>query len=372
MSAPTKSIATKTRQPSLRRGRVVSKAFLSGARKLPTSSMTAKYGRSRSPLSVQCAKVAVLGAAGGIGQPLALLLKMNKLVTELALYDVANTAGIAKDLSHCNTPVKVTAHTGDEEIAGALTGAELVIIPAGVPRKPGMTRDDLFNVNATIVYTLVDACAKHCPSAVLNVISNPVNSTVAIAAETLKAAGVYNPKKLIGVTTLDVVRSNSFIAEAKNLDVKDVDVPVIGGHAGKTILPLLSQTSPSTSFTDEETDKLTVRIQNAGTEVVEAKAGGGSATLSMAYAAARMAESCLLGLQGEPDIYECAFVQSDLVPELDYFASKVQLGPDGVAAQLPLGMLSSKEEEALKALIPELQGSIAKGIKFANEQTVKA
>lgn len=85
-----------------------------------------------------------------------------------------------------------------------------------------------------------------------------------------------------------------------------------------------------------------------------------------------MAESCLLGLQGEPDIYECAFVQSDLVPELDFFASKVQLGPDGVAAQLPLGVLSSYEETALKALVPELQGSISKGVKFANEQTVKA
>lgn len=77
--------------------------------------------------------------------------------------------------------------------------------------------------------------------AVLNIISNPVNATVPIAAETLKAAGVYNPKKLIGVSALDVVRANTFVAEAKGLDVKDVDVPVIGGHAGTTILPLLSQ-----------------------------------------------------------------------------------------------------------------------------------
>ena len=94
--------------------------------------------------------------------------------------------------------------------------------------------------------------------------------------------------------------------------------------------------------------------------------------MMQAYAAARMAESCLMGLQGEPDIYECAFVQSDLVPELDFFASKVQLGPDGVAAQLPLGELSPYENEALKVLIPELQGSIAKGVKFVSEQPVKA
>ena len=68
----------------------------------------------------------------------------------------------------------------------ALTGADVVIIPAGVPRKPGMTRDDLFNTNASIVKTLVEGVGKYCPSAVLGIISNPVNSTVPIAAEVLK------------------------------------------------------------------------------------------------------------------------------------------------------------------------------------------
>lgn len=318
-------------------------------------------------MAVRCSKVAVLGAAGGIGQPLALLLKMNKLVNELALYDIANTEGVAVDLSHCNTGVKVTAATGPDEMEKALTGATLVVIPAGVPRKPGMTRDDLFNTNAGIVKSLIEACAKYCPTAVLNIISNPVNSTVPIAAETLKAAGAYDPKKVLGVTTLDVVRSNTFVAEAKGLDVKDVDVPVIGGHAGVTILPLLSQVSPSVNFSNGEIESLTTRIQNAGTEVVDAKAGKGSATLSMAYAAARMAESCLLALQGEPNIMECAYVQSDLVPELSFVASKVQLGPAGVDAILPLGELSPFESDGLKKLIPELQKSITKGIDFAGK-----
>lgn len=323
--------------------------------------------RSRSVVAVECSKVAILGASGGIGQPLALLLKMNKLVTELALYDIANTAGVAADLSHCNTAVKVTAYAGADEIEGALKGAALVVIPAGVPRKPGMTRDDLFNTNASIVQSLMEACGKHCPGAVLNIISNPVNSTVAIAAEILKKQGVYNPSKLLGVTALDVVRANTFVAEAKGLDVKDVDVPVIGGHAGVTILPLLSQVSPTVAFTDTEIDALTTRIQNAGTEVVEAKAGAGSATLSMAYAAARMAESSLLGLQGEPNITECAFVESKLVDGLTYFASKVQLGPEGVAKIHDLGDLSAFEKRGLEKLIPELQKSEAKGVAFANK-----
>ena len=78
------------------------------------------------------------------------------------------------------------------------------------------------------------------------------------------------------MTTLDIVRSNTFVAELKGLDMKDVDVPVVGGHAGITILPLLSQATPAVSFDDDTLDKLTVRIQNAGTEVVEAKAGAGA------------------------------------------------------------------------------------------------
>lgn len=73
---------------------------------------------------------------------------MNKLVTELALYDIAGTEGVAADLSHCNTPITVTAHTGPDELSTCLKGCDLVIIPAGIPRKPGMSRDDLFNTNA--------------------------------------------------------------------------------------------------------------------------------------------------------------------------------------------------------------------------------
>ncbi|KAG1674612.1 hypothetical protein FOA52_001861 [Chlamydomonas sp. UWO 241] len=328
---------------------------------------TATAGRVRT-VRCEARKVALLGAAGGIGQPLALLLKMNKLVTDLALYDIANVVGVAADISHCNTPVKVTGYTGAEELAAALKGAEVVVIPAGVPRKPGMTRDDLFNVNAGIVRALVEAAGKHCPNAILLIITNPVNSTVPICAETLKRMKVFDPKRLIGVTSLDVVRANTFVAEAKGLDVKDVDVPVIGGHAGSTILPLLSQTTPAVAFTEAEKSVLTEKIANAGTVVVEAKAGKGSATLSMAYAGARMAESVLLGLNGEPNIYECAFVQSDVVPDCPYFATKVLLGPGGVTKVMGTGDMDVFEKAAFDAMLPQLKGEIAKGIEFANLQ----
>ena len=138
--------------------------------------------------------------------------------------------------------------------------AHLVIIPAGVPRKPGMTRDDLFNINAGIVKSLSEAIAVNCPKAVINIISNPVNSTVPIAAEVLKKAGCFNPAKLFGVTTLDVVRANTFVSAAKGVDLASTSVPVVGGHAGITILPLLSQAEPKgLTFTPEELEKLTAR-----------------------------------------------------------------------------------------------------------------
>lgn len=309
----------------------------------------------------------MLGAGGGIGQPLSLLLKMNTNVTQLALYDIANVKGVMADLSHCNTPSKVEAFTGPDELAGALTGAEVVIIPAGVPRKPGMTRDDLFNINAGIVKALAEGIAKYCPNAIVNIISNPVNSTVPITAEVLKAAGVYDPRKIMGVTTLDVVRSNTFVAELKGLDVKTVNVPVIGGHAGETILPILSQITPKIEFTEAELEPLTVRIQNAGTEVVEAKAGAGSATLSMAYAGARMADSVLRGLNGEKDVIECTFVQSDVVEGLPYFSSPVRLGPNGVEEFLPLGTLSPFEQKGLETMRELLTKNIKAGVEFANK-----
>ncbi|KAE8727223.1 Malate dehydrogenase, glyoxysomal [Hibiscus syriacus] len=308
-------------------------------------------------------KVAILGAAGGIGQPLAMLMKMNPLVSVLHLYDVVNSPGVTADLSHMDTGAVVRGFLGQPQLESALTGMDLVIIPAGVPRKPGMTRDDLFNINAGIVKTLCEGVAKCCPNAIVNLISNPVNSTVPIAAEVFKKAGTYDPKRLLGVTTLDVVRANTFVAEVLGLDPREVNVPVVGGHAGVTILPLLSQVKPPCSFTPEETNYLTNRIQNGGTEVVEAKAGAGSATLSMAYAAVKFADACLRGLRGDAGIVECAFVASQ-VTELPFFATKVQLGRTGAEEVFQLGPLNEYERVGLEKAKEELAGSIQKGIAF--------
>ena len=144
---------------------------------------------------------------------------------------------------------------------------------------------------------LFQAAAEVCPDACLAIISNPVNSTVPIASEMFKKAGKYvyhfsdnssqvfklnsylniscnlcfyfslryNPNKIFGVTTLDIVRANKFISELKGLDPQDVNCPVVGGHAGITIMPLISQCTPSVEFPADQLKALTERIQDAGT-----------------------------------------------------------------------------------------------------------
>lgn len=313
-------------------------------------------------------KVTVCGAAGGIGQPLSLLLK-NSLPSGsvLALYDVVNIAGVAEDLAHINTFVKVESYLGDmkvadnEQVHKALHGANIVIIPAGVPRKPGMTRDDLFNINAGIVRDLINAIAKDCPHALIGIITNPVNSTVPVAAEILKKAGVYNPKKLFGVSTLDIVRAQTFIGELKSVDPTKVQVQVIGGHSAETMLPVLSKV-PGLTFSHEEEKKLNERIREAGTAVVNAKAGAGSATLSMAYAGARFVHSLVRAYHGEK-VTEIAFVQTEGL-ETEYFGVSFDLGKEGILKIHPLPELNEYEQSQLKEIIPQLKQNIEKGIQF--------
>ncbi|XP_029359476.1 malate dehydrogenase, mitochondrial isoform X2 [Echeneis naucrates] len=279
--------------------------------------------RSFSSSSHNNAKVAVLGASGGIGQPLSLLLKNSPLVSHLSLYDIAHTPGVAADLSHIETRAQVSGHMGPDQLDAALQGCDVVVIPAGVPRKPGMTRDDLFNTNATIVATLADACARNCPEAMICVIANPL----------------------------------------KGLDPARVNVPVIGGHAGKTIIPLISQCTPKVEFPADQLSALTGRIQEAGTEVVKAKAGAGSATLSMAYAGARFTFSVLDAMNGKEGVVECAYVRSEET-ECKYFSTPLLLGKNGIEKNLGLGKLSAFEEKLVAGAMDELKASIKKGEDF--------
>jgi len=327
-------------------------------------------------------KAVVLGAAGGIGQPLSLLLKINPLVDELALYDIVATPGVAADLSHIATPAKVVGYLPKDEdgLKKTVENADVIVIPAGVPRKPGMTRDDLFKINAGIVRDLATAIAEHAPKAFVLVISNPVNSTVPIVAEVFKKKGVFDPKRLFGVTTLDVVRASTFVAQV--LDdlslAPQTVVPVVGGHSGVTILPLLSQAQPPLPSTvDQKTiEELTTRIQFGGDEVVKAKDGAGSATLSMAQAGAHFASLVLKALKGEKGIVTPSYVnleadkevgeeiKKELGVDLAYFSVNVELGPNGVERLYPIGSTTDFEKDLVKAALTELEGNIQKGVGF--------
>ncbi|KAI4122301.1 MAG: hypothetical protein LQ347_006546 [Umbilicaria vellea] len=325
--------------------------------------------RAFSVSSRQASKVTVLGAGGGIGQPLSLLMKLNPRVSELALYDIRGAPGVAADVGHINTKSNVKGYTPEGSgLKEALTSAEIVLIPAGVPRKPGMTRDDLFNTNASIVRDLAKAIADAAPDANILVISNPVNSTVPICAEILKSKNVYNPKRLFGVTTLDVVRASRFISQYRSTDPADENVTVVGGHSGATIVPLLSQTSGK-ELTGKDLEDFVYRVQFGGDEVVKAKDGAGSATLSMAMAGARFAESLLKAAQGQKGVVEPTFVDSPLYKDegIDFFSSKVELGPNGVEKIHDVGKLTEQEQKLLEACKTDLKKNIEKGVKFVKE-----
>ncbi|KAH9999539.1 lactate/malate dehydrogenase [Russula vinacea] len=305
--------------------------------------------RAFSTSSARQTKVAVLGAGGGIGQPLSLLLKIDPLVSSLSLYDIRGAPGVAADVSHIDTDSSVKGYTADQ-LDEALEGAKVIVIPAGVPRK--MTRDDLFNTNASIVRDLAASVGRVAPEANILVISNPVNSTVPIVAKTLEKAGVFDPRRVFGVTTLDVVRAARFVGEVSGNDPQNTVIPVVGGHSGATIVPLLSQNAHGKGISGDAYEKLVYRIQFGGDEVVKAKDGAGSATLSMAYA--------------EKGVITPTFVKSDLFASkgVDFFSSNVELGINGVEKIHPIGPLSAEEEKLLEACLPDLKKNIEKGYAF--------
>ncbi|KAK6458562.1 malate dehydrogenase [Scheffersomyces xylosifermentans] len=337
-------------------------------------------------------KVTVCGAAGGIGQPLSLLLKLNPQVSELSLFDIVNAKGVAADLSHINTPAVVTGHQPANKedktaIVDALKGTDLVIIPAGVPRKPGMTRADLFNINASIIRDLVANIGRTAPNAAILIISNPVNATVPIAAEVLKKLGVFNPRKLFGVTTLDSVRAETFLGELINVNPSSLKgkISVIGGHSGDTIVPLVNVTpeiaSKVAKISVADYEKFIHRVQFGGDEVVKAKNGAGSATLSMAYAGYRFAEGVLSSLAGQSSssaIPDSSYIYLPEIPGGKEFSAKYLRGVDffSVPVVLEKGEIKSfvnpfeklkvskQEEGFVQVALAGLESSIAQGTNF--------
>merc|ERR1739845_140832 len=129
---------------------------------------------------------------------------------------------------------------------------------------------------------------------------------------------------------------------------------------GTTIVPLLSQAEPKVTFSDEERVALTHRIMFGGDEVVKAKAGGGSATLSMAYSGALFADRVMAGLSGETGVTECTFVEST-VTDAKFFASPVTLGKDGIDTIHGYGTVNAHEQKLIDDMLPDLIAQADKG-----------
>jgi len=179
-----------------------------------------------------------------------------------------------------------------------------------------------------------------------------------------------DPKKIVGVTTLDCVRANKFVHEITGDAIDGINIPVVCGHAGATIPPLFSQDASGKKIPADKLVDLDKRVQDAGTEVVNAKNGKGSATLSMAYAGARFGSAVLRGLAGE-DTIECAYVQSNVVDGMEYFSSKVTFGTSGVQTVHPLGPLNDHETKRLEEAKTQLKEEIQAGLDYAKDQSLE-
>ena len=244
-------------------------------------------------------KIALIGA-GQIGGTLALLAGLKQL-GDIVLFDVVEgmPAGKALDLAQ-TAPVEGfdAALSGSDDYA-VIAGADVVIVTAGIPRKPGMSRDDLIATNAGIVKTVGGAIKQHCPNAFVIVITNPLDAMVWAMQ---KISGLP-PEKVVGMAgVLDSARFRCFLAEEFGVSVEDVTAFVLGGH-GDTMVPSVRYSTvagiPLPDLiemgwtTQEKLDAIVQRTRNGGAEIVGLLKTG-SAFYAPAASAIAMAESYLL------------------------------------------------------------------------------
>jgi malate dehydrogenase len=322
-------------------------------------------------------KVTLVGAAGGIGQPLSLLLKALPGIGELSLIDIGSSPikGVAVDLSHVNTDAVVKGFVSPDELGMGLEGSSIVLVTAGcMTLKPGMSRDSLFDSSAKLISSIAEACSKACPDALFAIVTNPVNSMVPIFVETLRSHGVSDPgRRVFGVTSLDVVRASTFVSQTTGTDPKMTHVPVIGGHGGESILALVSRTQPACKLSGDTMSRLERRIMDAAFEVVNAKNGAGSATLSMAYAASLFCRSLVQALITGKMVKDYGYVCVEGLPLVDgfepedrYFGGLCHIGPAGVVSidPLPVDVLTDYERSRLKEAKAKCRNDVAKAFEF--------
>jgi malate dehydrogenase len=240
-------------------------------------------------------KITVVGA-GNVGATAAQRIAEKELARTVVMVDVAEGIPQGKGLDQWESaPIelfdsRVIGSNGYEESAGS----DIVVITAGIARKPGMSRDDLLNTNAGIVKSVAENVAKSSPNAILIVVSNPLDVMCYVA---MKASG-FPRERVIGMAgVLDTARFRSFLAEALDISVRDIQAMVLGGH-GDTMVPLISYTTvsgiPITQFLAKaKLDAIVDRARNGGAEIVKYLKTG-SAYYAPSSGAVQMVEAIVL------------------------------------------------------------------------------
>jgi malate dehydrogenase len=235
--------------------------------------------------------------------------------------------------------------TGSNDYA-ALAGADVVIVTAGVPRKPGMSRDDLIGINTGIVETVGAAIRQHAPDAFVIVITNPLDAMVAVMQ---KAVG-SKPEKIVGMAgVLDSARFRHFLADEFNVSVEDVTAFVLGGH-GDTMVPLVRYSTvagiPLPDLvkmgwtTQDRLDKIVQRTRDGGAEIV-ALLKTGSAFYAPASSAIAMAESYLLD---KKRVLPCAaYLTGQYGVHGLYIGVPVVIGAKGVEKVLEISLTAEEQ-----------------------------
>lgn len=292
-------------------------------------------------------KIAFIGA-GQIGASSALLSAMKEL-GDVVICDVMQDMpmGKALDLSHmCAIEGLDVTILGANDIS-KIAGADVIIITAGIARKPGMSRDDLLAVNKKIITDVGYAVKEHCRNAFSIVITNPLDAMVAIYCE---ASGV-NSKKVVGMAgVLDSARFKYLIAKKLNVSVQDVNTIVLGGH-GDTMVPLprfttvggvsIPELIKMGMITEDDVNEICDQVRNGGAEIV-ALLKTGSAFYAPASAAIAMAESYL---KDKRRILPCAaYLNGEYGVKGLYIGVPCIIGKDGVekVIELPLNEYETK------------------------------
>lgn len=296
-------------------------------------------------------KVTVVGA-GFYGSTTAMRLAEYDIFESVVLTDVVEgkAEGLALDMNQ-SRPVegfetKIIGQTTGLDGSGyeVIKDSDIVVITAGLPRKPGMSRMDLIDTNAKIVRQVSENVAKHAPNAVVIVVSNPLDEMTALA----QIATGFEKNKVLGQAgMLDTARFTNFVAEKLSVPVAQVKTLTLGSH-GDTMVPVPSQSSvngkPLTQFLSEsEIEELVERTRNGGAEVV-ALLKTGSAYYAPSAAAARMAKAVIEDSDAVMPV--CAWVNGEFGISGVYLGVEAKIGKDGVK-EIVETSLNDKEKAAL-------------------------